>query len=354
MTPRQRIEAQKQAAKAQKQVQRAKTLVKPKPAQPSIPTALDNHIARLKEDAELLDEIDSNIDVDNPSLNDFRHRLSDLVVADKLLDGFKSQIEQNGVHMQLPRADWPEGEKKFYRFVKSADDALLHWQRRKSAPLDKMSAWVQNDGLYKDSFRLTFDLPGIQNTRSRHEVNTQAGHKTIELLPSTDFERPSFGVVEVTLPLNIALVDKQTHAGERLVVTNISQAAALHSAIIPGDIVRAVSLPSTFRISQNNPQDTTPGFTYQGNNDYGTQQGKGPMFHAKDAKSREKMRYFDQMYQQEEGMAMLDETGVAGQAHMSQVMEFIRLNGKFQKVVLLVERPGSRTVECLMSEECFV
>jgi hypothetical protein len=174
------------------------------------------------------------------------------------------------------------------------------------------------------------------------------------MLPSTDFERPSFGVVEVTLPLNIALVDKQTHAGERLVVTNISQAAALHSAIIPGDIVRAVSLPSTFRISQNNPQDTTPGFTYQGNNNYGTQQGKGPMFHAKDARSREKMRYFDQMYQQEEGMAMLDETGVAGQWHMSQVMEFIRLNGKFQKVVLLVERPGSRTVECLMSEECFV
>jgi len=177
------------------------------------------------------------------------------------LDGATGGFTPAAKPIQLPREAWPE--RKLYRFVKEED---------LSNPLSKFQTPVKyqgtrSDGAYKGSSRVKFIPPRQSHSgmlsalvdEHNRAVNSLVP-KTIELLKSNEQDNPSFGAVEVKLPLDMSLTQSNSvgklswlpidvkvedlESRKRLVVTNVKGGNAEFSKIQRGDIIRAVSVPA--------------------------------------------------------------------------------------------------------------
>lgn len=164
---------------------------------------------------------------------------------------------------QLPREEWPAGV-KFHRFIKN-DDPTLGEYPSTVAGLSQTPVRYQGTrkgGTYKESSRVKFTSPHqvgkIHLAGDIESVNHD--WKTLELLKSKKVDNPSFGAVEVKLPLNIAVdqsnfkrlgwvpsdVDydqAEMDRRSRVVVSRVNgNSNAEKSGIQRGDIIRAVSM----------------------------------------------------------------------------------------------------------------
>jgi len=153
---------------------------------------------------------------------------------------------------QLPPEDWPAGVKS-YRFVKNDDPTP-----KGCTKMPTKYQGTRTSGAYTGSSRVKFDLP--RESVVQGETREGCDCKTMELLRSNSLDNPSFGVVEVKLPFDVAVTKSDTtgrlaylptevtvaelKSRQRLVVTNVKEGNAEFAGLRRGDIIRAVSAPA--------------------------------------------------------------------------------------------------------------
>jgi hypothetical protein len=182
-------------------------------------------------------------------------------MSSQSLDDATDEFTPAAKPIQLPREEWPE--RKLYRFIKEEDlsKALFKFQ----TPVKYQG--TRNTGTYKGSSRVTFAPPRKSHSGmlsalvdEHNRAVSSLVPKTIELLKSNEQDNPSFGAVEVKLPLDMSLTQSNSvgklswlpidvkvedlDSRKRLVVTNVKGGNAEFSRIQRGDIIRAVSVPA--------------------------------------------------------------------------------------------------------------
>jgi len=201
----------------------------------------------------------------------------------------------------VPGAVWPsffEKEGKFFRFIDKNDLTFQKYGFNEatgySCKTPEEFRGTRKDGVYEGSFRVQFTLP---------EKDDEP--KTIELMRSRDEDKPSFGAVKVTLPVDITVFSKDS----RVLVKRVNKGSGAETARIrEGDIIRAVSLTET-----DENQEETP--------------------------SRRWFSGHTSVPAPEEGLAILDGRSVA--EYNAVLQENARVHGKQAQVVFILERPDT-------------
>lgn len=202
---------------------------------------------------------------------------------------------------QLPREEWPAG-KKWYRFIPGTAEGFAAQSLGNLRGNPTSYTGTRAKGAYKGSNRVTFSLPKEDATFVGDE-EAAPQIRTMEFLRSKEKDLPSFGAVEVQLPLNMDIhsfgVGKLFSGQARVVVTDVYGKKAQNAGIQAGDMIRAVSVPEG--VSSDNMWEKAP--------------------------------------ETEQGMAMLDNNGAG--AYQAAILANERAHGKNAKVVLVIERSVS-------------
>mmetsp|Transcript_60106 Transcript_60106/g.105180 ORF Transcript_60106/g.105180 Transcript_60106/m.105180 type:complete len:397 (-) Transcript_60106:218-1408(-) len=216
-----------------------------------------------------------------------------------LVLGVKTQISMSSKSVRVPGAMWPFAKgklnRRWHRWIPEDDPTFEDYAFNKvtgyACRTPDTFLGTRKDGVYKGSCRVQFTLPGRDDEP-----------KTLELMRSRTKDNPSFGAVKVKLPIDMALISKDS----RLVVKSVRTGSTSdYSRIREGDIIRAISLPDT-----EDKQGDTP---------WWARIGQAPVPDS------------------EEGMVILD--GKSTGDFNAALQENLRVKGKEGTVVLVIERP---------------